>query len=225
VGLVEPVDDLRTSNPPSNPALWKALNRDFVEHKFDLRRLMRLIVLSRTYQTDSTTKPTNAQDRRFHSHYLARRLPAEVLLDAISQVTVVPEKFAGYPEGVRAIQVPDPATKSHFLTTFGRSERVTACACERMGDVNLTHTLLLMNNSDVVGKIQSADGRLGKLLRSGKSDAEVIEELFLATFCRPPTEAEQKTIAGFRARATSRDVFFGDLLWALLNSKEFVFNY
>ena len=133
VGLVEPVDDLRATNPPTNPALWKALNKEFVDRKFDLRALMRAVLTSRAYQLSSATRDGNASDARFYSHYYARRLPAEVLLDAICDATGVPEKFDGYPVGVRAVQVPDPGSVSYFLKAFGRSERVTACACERGG--------------------------------------------------------------------------------------------
>lgn len=225
VGLVEPIDDLRASNPPSNPELWKALLADFVESKFDLRRLMKQIVLSRTYQSSSSTTAANSQDARLGSHYIARRLPAEVLLDAISQATGVPERFAGYPEGIRAIQVPDPTAKSYFLSAFGRSERVTACACERSGDVTLTHTLHLINGGSTVGKLQSSDGRLRKLLKSSKTDDEIIDELFLVTLSRTPKEVERRQIEPHRKKATSREVFFEDLFWALLNSKEFIFNH
>ena len=137
VGLVEPVDDLRATNPPTNPALWKALTGTFVQKKFDFRELSRTILLSRSYQLSSATRPGNEADARFYSHYYARRLPAEVLLDALCDATGVPERFDGYPVGVRAVQVPDPGSVSYFLKAFGRSDRVTACACERTGDVTL----------------------------------------------------------------------------------------
>src|SRR4030095_10120848 len=130
-GLVEPVDDLRASNPPSNSELWTLLNHEFISHGYDLKHLMRLILNTRAYQLSSATLEANQTDTRFYSHYYARRLPAEVLLDAISTATGVPERFDGYPVGVRAVQVPDPGSASYFLRAFGRSERVTACACER----------------------------------------------------------------------------------------------
>src|SRR5947209_5931790 len=192
VGLVEPVDDLRASNPPTNPALWQALNREFVSHKFDLRHLMRVILESRTYQLSSATRPGNAKDARFYSHYYARRLPAEVLLDAIAQSTGVPDNFPGYPAGTRAGQLPDPGLQSYFLSLFGRSERVTACACERNGEVTLPQLLHLMNGDSVVQKVASAQGRLAKLLKEKKTDAEIRDERFLAAPGRLPTDAETK---------------------------------
>src|SRR4029077_14113382 len=126
VGLVEPIDDLRASNPPTNPELWKALVKEFVARKFDRKHLMRLLLNSRTYQLSSATRPGNAKDTRFYSHYYARRLPAEVLLDALSQSTKVPDTFPGYPVCMRAVQMPDASLKSYFLSLFGKSERVTA---------------------------------------------------------------------------------------------------
>jgi hypothetical protein len=224
VGLVEPVDDLRASNPPSNPELWRALNKEFVGKKFDLKHLMRLILNSRTYQLASATRPGNAADTRFHSHYYARRLPAEVLLDALSQATGVPDTFPGYPVGVRAGQLPDPTLKSYFLSLFGRSERVTACACERSGEVTMPQLLHLQNGESVVQKVRSGDGRLAKLLKSGKDDGELIEELFLATVSRPPSARERAAVARELA-ADQREAVLRDLFWALLNSKEFSFNH
>jgi hypothetical protein len=225
VGLVEPVDDLRASNPPSNQELWRALNKEFVEHHFDLKHLMKVIVRSRTYQLSAATRPGNATDTRFSSHYVARRLPAEVLLDALSQSTGVPESFPGYPGGVRALQVPDPGLKSYFLTLFGRSERVMACACERNGEVTLPQVLHLQNGSSVVDKIRSPDGRLARLLKTKKTDDEVIEELFLATLSRKPTAAEVSRVTSERSKDTNREEFFRDLFWALLNTKEFAFQH
>jgi hypothetical protein len=125
---------------------------------------MRLILNSRTYQLASATRPTNETDARFYSHYYARRLPAEVLLDAISQATGVPDRFPGYPVGLRAVQLPDPGLNSYFLSLFGRSERVTACACERNGEVTMPQLLHLQNGEEVVQKVRSADGRLAKWL-------------------------------------------------------------
>jgi hypothetical protein len=224
VGLVEPVDDLRASNPPSNPELWKALNKEFVAKKYDLKHLIRLIVTSRTYQLTSATRPGNATDTRFYSHYYARRLPAEVFNDALSQSTDVPEAYPGYPLGVRAIQLPDPGLRSYFLTMFGRSERVTACACERSGEVTMPQLLHLQNGDSVVHKIGGGDGRLAALLKSGASDEQVIEELFLTTLSRKPN-AEALAVVKKSLAQEKRDEVFRDLFWALLNSKEFAFNH
>jgi hypothetical protein len=225
VGLVEPVDDLRASNPPTNPELWAALNREFVSHKFDLKHLMRVILNSRTYQLTSATRPRNATDTRFYSHYYARRLPAEVLLDAISQGTGVPDTFPGYPAGMRALQLPDPTLKSYFLTLFGRSERVTACDCERNGEVTMPQLLHLQNGDDVLSKIRAGDGRLAPLLREKKTNAQVTEELFLATLSRPPTARETAAVTKALGDGGTREEVYRDLFWALLNSKEFTFNH
>jgi hypothetical protein len=226
VGLVEPVDDLRASNPPTNPELWKALNQDFVAHKYDLRHLMRVILNSRTYQLSSATRPGNTADTRFYSHYYVRRLPAEVLLDALSQATEVPEPFPGYPVGIRAGQLPDPTLKSYFLTVFGRSERVTACACERNGEVTLPQLLHLSNGFDLARKIQAPDGRVARLVKNGKGGDEVIEELFLATLSRRPTAQEMQVVRRkFEEGKDNPTEFYRDLLWALFNSKEFSFNH
>ncbi len=224
VGLVEPVDDLRASNPPSNPELWALLNKEFVGAKFDLKHLMRLILNSRTYQLSAATRPGNAADTRFHSHYYARRLPAEALLDALSSATGVPDSFPGYPKGIRAGQLPDPGMASRFLTLFGRSDRVTACACERNGEVTLPQLLYIQNSEGVSRKIRDGDGRLARLLKSKKADEEVIEELFLATLSRRPT-AGQVAAAKKDIADDGREAVLQDLFWALLNSKEFTFNY
>jgi hypothetical protein len=225
VGLVEPVDDLRASNPPTNPELWQALNNEFVAHKYDLKHLMRLILNSRTYQLASATRPMNKSDARFYSHYYARRLPAEVLLDALSHSTGVPDEFPGYPVGVRAGQLPDPTLKSYFLTLFGRSERVTACACERNGDVTMPQLLHLQNGDAVVRKVRAADGRLAMMLKENKADAEIVEELYLLTLSRPATEAAKAAVRKELADGGSREEVLRDLFWALLNSKEFSFNH
>jgi hypothetical protein len=222
VGLVEPVDDLRASNPPSNPALWRLLKTEFVSHGFDLRHVMRLIVSSRTYQSSADTRPGNAADRKFHSHYYARRLPAEVMLDAIAQATGVPDEFKGYPLGTRAVQLPEPGVSSYFLSLFGRSDRVTACACERNGEVTLPQLLHLQNGDAIQKKLRADDGRLPALLKSENDRA--IEELFLATLTRPPTRPELATIRTNFADADRAEAF-RDLFWALLNSKEFAFNH
>ncbi len=225
VGLVEPVDDLRASNPPTNPELWQALNKEFVGHKYDLKHLARTILNSRTYQLASATRLTNQLDARFYSHYYARRLPAEVLMDALSQSTGVPDEFPGYPLGLRAGQLPDPTLKSYFLTLFGRSERVTACACERNGDVTMPQLLHLQNGEGVVNKIRSGDGRLTKLLKENKSAEQIVEELYLATLSRPPAEDVRKLVHQQLADGTDRGEVYRDLFWALLNSKDFSFNH
>lgn len=224
VGLVEPVDDLRATNPPTNPELWKALVGEFRAKKFDLRQLMRVILNSRTYQLSSATRPGNATDSRFFSHYSARRLPAEVMLDAICSTTDVPEKFDGYPLGVRAVQVPDPGTASYFLRTFGRSDRVTACACERVGDVTLPQVLHLIGSDQTVNsRLTAGHGWLAKQLAAEKDDDKLLDALFLRTLARKPAAAERAKVKEL-LKDTPRDELFRDLFWAVLNSKEFLFN-
>ncbi|MBY0229104.1 MAG: DUF1549 and DUF1553 domain-containing protein, partial [Gemmataceae bacterium] len=226
VGLVEPVDDLRASNPPTNPELWAMLNRQFVAGKYDLKKLMRLILLSRTYQLSSATKPGNVADAKFFSRYYARRLPAEAMLDALSAATGVPDSFPGYAKGMRAGQIPDPGLASRFLSMFGRSQRVTACACERSGEVTLPQLLHLQNGDEVQRKIRDGEGRLGTMLKGKKADDEIIRELFLSTLSRLPDEKQVAAVKKDLADdPTGREAVFQDLFWALLNSKEFLFNY
>lgn len=223
VGLVEPVDDLRASNPPSNPELWKVLNEEFRSHNFDLRHIIRLILNSRAWQLDSANTPENELDSRYYSHYYAKRLPAEVILDSIAAATEVPNRFPGYPVGLRATQIPDPAADSYFLTLFGRSDRVTACACERKGEVTLPQLLHLSNDENLITNIRSKSGRLAKLLENPDVDA-VITEVFLATVSRMPNDKERTAVHAVLTADNRNDVF-ADLFWALLNSKEFTFNH
>jgi hypothetical protein len=225
VGLVEPVDDLRSSNPPTNPALLRMLSAEFVNHGYDLKQVMGLILNSRSYQLASDTTPENQRDHHYFSHYYARRLQAEVLADALCSATGVPDEFPGYPVGLRAIQLPEPKVDSYFLSLFGRSERVTACACERDDNVSLPQ-LLTLNNGDETGqKIQASSGRVARLLRWEKDNSEATAELFLAAFGRPPTDEESKAMTAALASGESREAVYHDLMWALLNSKEFSFNH
>lgn len=223
VGLVEPVDDLRASNPPSNPELWVLLKSEFVAHNYDLKHIMRLILTSRGYQLSSDTLAGNEMDSKFYSHYYARRLPAEVLLDAIAAATDAPTQFAGYPVGVRAVQLPDPAVSSYFLTLFGRSERVTACACERNGEVTLPQLLHLHNGDEMQRQIGSSEGRVAALSKQ-TDDRAVIAALFRAAIARDPSDAEIEASAAALASG-EREAVFHDIFWALLNSKEFTFNH
>ena len=224
VGLVEPVDDLRATNPPSNRDLWKFLNQEFVSSNYDLRHVMRLIMNSRTYQLSAQTTTSNFRDDRFYSHFYARRLPAEVMLDAICSATDEPEQFPGYPLGVRAIQVPDPGTDSYFLTLFGRSERTTACACERSGDVTLPQLLHLQNSDGITRKLKSPSGRLAILLASQPDNNKLISDLFMASVSRLPTDEEVSRINA-SLKDADRGEALQDLFWALLNSKEFAFQH
>ena len=223
VGLVEPVDDLRASNPPSNEGLWTLLGDELRRHHYDLRHLMRLILTSRAYQLSSTTRPENEKDTRFYSHYYPRRLPAEVLLDALSAATGVPDEFPGYPIGLRAVQLPEPGIGSYFLTLFGRSDRVTACACERRGEVTLPQLLNLRNSEELQRRLADGNGRLAALLKNPDNDS-ILDALYQVTLCRLPTKGE-RDLMSLNLSSGPREEVFRDLFWALLNSKEFTFNH
>ena len=209
------------------------LNDEFRASNFDMRHILRLILNSRAYQLDSANIPENENDTTYYSHYYARRLPAEVMIDAIAAATEIPNSFPGYPIGVRAMQVADPAADSYFLTLFGRSDRVTACACERKGEVTLPQLLHLGNDENLIKNIRAPEGRLASLLKNADSET-VTEQIFLSTFSRMPNDPERAAIrAAMSATETAvasektdnREEVFADLFWALLNSKEFAFNH
>lgn len=192
-GLIEPVDDLRATNPASNDPLMAALCRDLVDHKFDLKHLMRQIMNSRTYQLTSRPRPENKKDDRQYSRYFVRRLTAEQLLDAICQVTSQPEKFPGLPSGVRAIQLPDTRVANYFLDVFGRPPRQITCDCERAQEPNMAQALHLINGAGVNQKISASGGLVDGLLKAKKNDGEIVEELYLTCFGRMPTKQEVDT--------------------------------
>jgi hypothetical protein len=226
-GIVEPVDDLRSTNPPSNEALLEALAADFVRHGFDRKHLIRTIMRSRTYQLSPEPTPSNADDDKYFSHARLRRLGAEQLLDALSDATGVPEKFPGLPLGTPAAALPDGEYKHPLLEAFGRPARAMACECERDPDTNLGQALHLVGGLTVHEKIASPAGRVARLLTAGRSDAEIIDELFLATLSRPPTEEERRAMLRHFTRAgpERRKRVAEDLLHALLNSTEFLFQH
>lgn len=227
IGIVNPVDDMRISNPASNPELLDALSEKFVSYNFDMKKLVRDICTSRIYQLSSKTNTTNATDDRNFSHSLIRRIRAEVLLDSISQVTATPNKFKGLPLGARAVQIADGNTSNFFLTTFGRASRATVCSCEVKLEPNLSQALHLLNGDNTNNRIQQGKV-LGPLLEQKKSDPEIITHLFLSALCRPPTEGETKTLVEELQNAKTpqqkREVL-NDIFWAILNSKEFIFNH
>ena len=224
-GLVEPVDDMRVTNPPSNPELLDAMARDLIEHKYDLKQLIRTIMLSSTYQLSSEPNEGNIHDQQNYARAYPRRLLAEVMLDALCSITGAQENFQGLPKGTRAIQLPDESIASQFLDTFGRPTRETACECERPREANLAQALQLLNSTDLQNKIAAPQGRLTTLLKDKKSDEALIEELYLWAYCRKPREQELATVRAYIAAQQDRKAAFEDLLWALLNSKEFLFNH
>ncbi len=222
-GLVEPVDDLRATNPPSNPELMDALAAGFAQSAFDLKQLLRTIMRSRLYQLDSRPTAANASDERFYSHYRVKRLSAEVLLDAIDRATSVPTKFTNMPSGTRAIELPDSNYADYFLKTFGKPRRVSVCECERAADANLAQALHTLNGDILAGKIAQPQGRVARLLEAGAPREQVVSELYLSTLCRRPTAAEMAACEEMFAGSPSAKEFYEDLLWALINSKAFLF--
>ena len=225
-GLVEPVDDVRATNPPSNPELLDALARHLVESKYDLKALIRVITASRVYQLSSTPNATNERDEQNYSRALFKRLPAEVLLDMVSQTTGVPERFSNAPPGTKAVQLWDSKVSHYFLRTFGRPERISACECERNGEPSVAQVLHLLNAPEVQAKLSHEGGFVAKLERRHTTDAPLIEELYLAFYSRPPTDRERKAAQAFlEKRKDRRRQAVEDLAWSLLNSLEFVFNH
>ncbi|MEA3186640.1 MAG: hypothetical protein QOD99_470, partial [Chthoniobacter sp.] len=223
-GIIEPVDDVRVSNPASNPELLDALAKRLVEDQYDFKRLVRDICNSRTYQLSSRTNETNESDARNFSHSAVRRLRAEVMLDCITEVTGTRSKFKGMPLGARAVQIADGQTSSYFLKTFGRATRETPCACEVSMEPNLSQALHLLNGDTVQRKI--ADGSLIKrLLEAKKSPKEIVAELYLRCFARNPTETESANLSPLLEKNESVQKPLEDVFWALLNSKEFMFNH
>ncbi|HUG92466.1 MAG TPA: DUF1553 domain-containing protein [Planctomycetaceae bacterium] len=235
VGIVEAVDDMRLTNPPSNETLLAALAGHLVEQDYDLKQLMRLILTSKTYQRSSLPAAGNESDARFYSRYYPKRLPAEVLLDALSQATGAATVFAGYDPGTRALQLRDASIDSYFLETFGRPERLITCECERSNDPSMKQILHITNGDTLNEKLSRKadpekkldDNRIGQLLARGASNAEIIEEAYLASLSRYPTEDERAAVLQVldAAPAEERRLVVEDLFWSLLSGKEFLFNH
>jgi hypothetical protein len=223
-GIVHEVDDVRVSNPPVNAALLEMLGQKFTEYKFDFKRLVRDICTSRTYQLSTLTNETNAEDDRNFSHAALRRIRAEILLDCISQATETKDKFAGLPLGARAVQIADGNTATYFLTTFGRATRDTVCSCEVKMEPNLGQALHLLNGENVHEKIKQG-GVVPKLLAAGKDPRQTVDELYLRCLSRKPTEEEVAALQAQLAGVGEPKAVLEDVFWALLNSREFVFNH
>lgn len=222
-GLVDPIDDLRQTNPASNEPLLADLAKRLVEEKYDLRALTRLILNSRTYQLGPQTR-LNASDSQNFSHASSRPMPAEVLLDAICQATGVPEKFNGWPEGARAIQMWDNRMPSYFLKLFGRPVRASVCECERSNEPSIAQALHLMNSPEIAAKIHSKKGRARQLAALDKKPELIIEELYLGILSRFPTKEELPALEElFQETGRNRAEAVEDVIWTLLNTKEFVF--
>lgn len=225
-GLIEPVDDLRSTNPPTNPELLDALARDFVEHGCDFHHLLRTIAASRTYQLSSSPNETNLRDEQNYSRALFKRLDAEVLFDAICQATGVPEKFDGMPAGGRAIQLWDSRVPHDFLGLFGRPVRATACECERAVEPSVAQVLHVLNSPEIHGKLSHAGGRIAKLVEKHPSDdAHVVEDLYLTFYSRYPTDEERRAAVGYLQKRADRRNAAEDIAWSMMNTVEFLFNH
>jgi hypothetical protein len=222
-GLVEPIDDVRATNPPSNPALLNALAEDLVKNKYDVKRLMRTIMNSRLYQLDSQPSKENVADTRYYSHYTVKRLPAEPLSDAIDAVSGVPTKFKKVPLGTKAIELPDAQYDNYLLKTFGKPRREGVCECERVSEPNMAQALHTLNSDVITAKLGNPQGRVAKLLAAKKPHDEMVEELYLASLSRRPTDAEKAACKQLLTEAASPQAFYEDLLWSLMNTKQFLF--
>ncbi len=240
VGLVEPVDDMRVSNPASNEELLAAAAKFLTDNRFELKQLMRVILQSKTYQRSSMALPENQTEDRFYSRYYPRRLMAEVLLDAISQVADVPTDFVEiaypgadrqktdfYPKGTRALQLYDSAVSSYFLRTFGRNQRLITCECERSDEPSMVQVLHISNGDTINQKLRTAGNRVEKLLSSGAANEAIIDEAYLLSLSRFPTESEKQGLLRMIAEAPESDrrIAIEDVFWGVISSREFLFNH
>jgi hypothetical protein len=230
------VDDVRASNAASNEELFAALAKDFVDHGYDVRRLIRTIMDSSVYQLSSDANGTNQPDNIYYSKHIIRRLNAEVILDAMSQVTGAPTAFQGYPAGTRALQLPDTQVRSDFLTSFGRPQRISCDAAERSSVPTVAQALAVINGDTLNKKLSAPDGTIALFLKLGFSDRRILEYMYLSAFSRYPTDAERQNLLGAleaakltkgteQARRDAHRQALEDMVWAMLTSKEFLFNH
>src|SRR5262245_15445367 len=223
-GIVEPVDDVRVSNPASNPELFQQLGTKLEEYKYDFKRLVRDIANSNAYQRSSTRNESNQADERNFAHATPRRIPAEQLLDCISEATSAGDKFQGLPLGARAVQIADGRTSNYFLTTFGRASRDTVCACEAKTEPTLSQALHMLNGNTIQGKVQQGKA-VKKLLDAGQQPPQVIESLYIRALSRQPTPEELDRLLPVVQNSPNPQQGLEDVFWAILNSREFLFNH
>jgi hypothetical protein len=221
-GIVEPVDDFRDSNPPSNPALLDALADELVRKGFRLRPLVATIMKSRTYQLGAEPTESNAEDEVNFARASVRLLAAEVLLDALGQAVDKPERFDGAPPKTAATQLPGARMGGTFLKVFGKPDRLLTCECERSESTTLAQAFQLINGEGVRNKLEAEDNRIGRLLKSEASDDAILEELMLASLSREPTASERAGFLEHVRHAGDRRKAWEDVAWALVNSKEFL---
>jgi len=237
-GLVDPDDDMRQTNPATNPELLDELSREFVASGFNLKQLIRTICRSSTYQLSAIPNRYNASDKQHYARYYPKRLPAEVLYDAVERMANATSAFADLPAGTRAVQLPDDSfnTDSYFLTVFGRPESSSACECERSSDASLAQSLHLFNSREIQDALSAASGRAASLAgRASTADEQNIRELYTLAYARQPEASELSLALKYLSRSVKgkdgklqpadRRQSYEDLIWAILNSKEFLFNH
>lgn len=228
-GIVDPLDDMRVTNPPSNPELLDTLAQELIKSNFSLKHLVRTICTSRTYQLSAVPNDFNKHDKQTYARFYPRRMAAEVLFDAVCQVTNSPTPFGGLPQDRhaprRAIMLPDESFTSYFLDVFGRPQRISACECERVSEANLAQALHLLNSDEIQNKLAAGNARPDQLAKDARPDAEKIDELFLWAFARRPTDTQREAaLAHLKKHEKNKKAAYENILWALLNTKEFVFN-
>lgn len=223
-GIVDPEDDLRVTNPPSNPELLDALAKHFLDHRFDLKDLVRTICKSNAYQLSSEPTEFNRNDQQNFSSFYPRRLTAEVLYDAVNSVADTPSNFGTIPQGTTAVQLPDNGFNNYFLEVFGKPEAESACECERSAEANLSQSLHLLNSGDVQGRLQNGQGRAARFNREpDRPDTAKVRELYLAAFAREPRPEESEFILSRVADYQNKQQAWEDVIWAILNAREFQF--
>src|SRR5262249_46297114 len=226
---IDPLDDMRVTNPPSNPELLDALAADLVKNKYSLKELIKTICKSQTYQLSSVPNNFNKHDKQTYARYYPKRMGAEVLFDAVCQVTDSPTPFGGVPQDKhaprRAIMLPDESFQSYFLDVFGRPQRLSACECERVNEANLAQALHLLNSDEVQNKLSRAGGRADQMAKDPRPDAEKIEEVFLWAWGRKPSERQlASALENIQQNSQNKKAAYENILWALINSKAFLFN-